>query len=41
MSEFYQQLKQIVDNYKEGSFGAGLGALTADYRNDWAKVEIF
>jgi len=38
ISEFYRQLEKIVSNKENQSFGVGIGALTADYRDNWAKV---
>ena len=36
ITEFYKQLEKIL-NIKQ-CYGVGIGALTADNRNDWANV---
>jgi carnitine O-acetyltransferase len=41
ITEFYKQLEKIVACGNDKSFGVGIGALTADYRDDWARVRIF
>ena len=38
ITEFYKQLEKIVANKKNETYGVGIGALSADYRADWAKV---
>ncbi len=38
ISEFYRQLEKIVNNKDNQLFGVGIGALTADYRDNWARV---
>lgn len=37
ITEFYNQLKSIVKRYSAKPYGVGIGALTADYRDNWAK----
>jgi len=38
IGELYEQLKSISSMAKHD--GIGIGALTADYRDDWAKVRL-
>ena len=40
ITEFYRQLEKIVTIGESQSFGVGIGALTADNRDSWAKVMI-
>lgn len=40
ITELYQQFRFIIDNYDLKSHGIGIGALTADKRDRWAKVTI-
>lgn len=37
LTEFYKQLEKVYSYGNNQSFGVGIGALSADYRNDWAK----
>lgn len=37
VTELYRQLEKIA---KTKSFGPGIGALTADTRDNWAKVRV-
>ena len=39
IAEFYEQLKMITQKF--ATDGIGIGALTADYRDDWANVFIY
>ena len=36
--EFNHQFTHIIENYKDKPFGAGIGALTAENRTTWARV---
>jgi hypothetical protein len=38
INELYEQLKSIRNMAKHD--GIGIGALTADYRDDWTKVRL-
>ncbi len=38
INELYEQLKYITNMAKHD--GVGIGALTADYRDDWANVRL-
>ena len=38
MAEFYKQLELILNKKENQTFGVGIGALSADNRNDWANV---
>lgn len=40
ITELYRQLEKIVANGDKKAFGVGIGALTADKRDSWAKVNI-
>ena len=39
ISELYHQFKKITEMCKTD--GIGIGALTADYRDDWTDVSIY
>jgi hypothetical protein len=41
VSELYKVINSIVQNYANESHGIGVGALTADNRDSWAKVSLF
>lgn len=38
ISELYQSLSWIVDEYRDKPPGIGIGALTTDHRDNWAQV---
>jgi len=38
ITEFYKQLESIVKRYEDKPYGVGIGALTGDHRDDWARV---
>ncbi len=38
ITEFYNQLESIVKRYANEPYGVGIGALTGDHRDDWARV---
>lgn len=40
ITEFYNQFESIVNRFSDKSNGVGIGALTAGYRDDWARVNI-
>ena len=39
ISEFYSQISGIINKYQTIALGIGIGALTADNRDAWAKVK--
>ena len=38
ITELYNQFKSIIDKYSSKSYGIGIGALTGDKRDQWARV---
>ena len=38
ITEFYNQLESIVKRCEHEPYGIGVGALTGDHRDDWARV---
>jgi carnitine O-octanoyltransferase len=40
ITEFYNQFESIMNKYGNMPNGIGIGALTADYRDDWARVSL-
>lgn len=40
ISDFYELLSWIINEYSSKPYGIGLGALTADRRDNWTEVYI-
>lgn len=38
MHEIYKKLNEITQEYSNKDYGIGIGALTADHRDNWADV---